>query len=276
MAKEIYNEGRVVGLSAYEIYVKEFFATNPGGTPVSEREWLASSLAIGNSLLLQVPVLSTADPDTLLEFTLPANSQLCAANTIVGSFFHGNATPDADGFATVVTDYGELISNTASLSPNNLTHQIPTKTSLAWTDNDREELQGYCRILDGIVIQPGTWTNASITPPQKDLSPNLTARGTIRLHVQGQITRAFWILLTGFTIKNVVIAESGVDGSVGTDNPADGDFLGPAVFPWAAKIVFSTPMALTISWQDGRIWNIDRVIHSCRSLDGEFEGIRSS
>ena len=31
---------------------------------------------------------------------------------------------------------------------------------------------------------------------------------------------------------------------------------------------------LTISWQDGRIWNIDRVIHSCRSPDGEFEGIR--
>ena len=31
---------------------------------------------------------------------------------------------------------------------------------------------------------------------------------------------------------------------------------------------------ITISWQDGRIWNIDRVIHSCRSWDGEFEGIR--
>ena len=30
----------------------------------------------------------------------------------------------------------------------------------------------------------------------------------------------------------------------------------------------------SITWQDGRIWNIDRVIHSCRSLDGEFEGIR--
>lgn len=29
-----------------------------------------------------------------------------------------------------------------------------------------------------------------------------------------------------------------------------------------------------ISWADGRIWNIDRVIHSCVSLDGEFEGIR--
>ena len=31
---------------------------------------------------------------------------------------------------------------------------------------------------------------------------------------------------------------------------------------------------LTISWQDGRIWNIDRVIHSCASLDGDYEGIR--
>lgn len=29
-----------------------------------------------------------------------------------------------------------------------------------------------------------------------------------------------------------------------------------------------------ISWMDGRIWNVDRVLHSCVSLDGEFEGIR--
>ena len=31
---------------------------------------------------------------------------------------------------------------------------------------------------------------------------------------------------------------------------------------------------VTISWQDGRIWKIDRVIHSCPSPDGEYEGIR--
>ena len=30
----------------------------------------------------------------------------------------------------------------------------------------------------------------------------------------------------------------------------------------------------TISWQDGRIWDISRVIHSCASPDGEYEGIR--
>ena len=33
-------------------------------------------------------------------------------------------------------------------------------------------------------------------------------------------------------------------------------------------------LPVTISWQDGRIWNIDRVIHSCQSPDGEYEGIR--
>ncbi len=31
---------------------------------------------------------------------------------------------------------------------------------------------------------------------------------------------------------------------------------------------------LTISWPDGRVWNIDRVIHSCVSPDGEYDGIR--
>ncbi len=29
-----------------------------------------------------------------------------------------------------------------------------------------------------------------------------------------------------------------------------------------------------ITWVDGRAWNIDRVIHSCASPDGEYEGIR--
>jgi len=31
---------------------------------------------------------------------------------------------------------------------------------------------------------------------------------------------------------------------------------------------------LAISWPDGRTWNIGRVIHSCTSPDGEFEGVR--
>ena len=31
---------------------------------------------------------------------------------------------------------------------------------------------------------------------------------------------------------------------------------------------------LAIVWTDGRIWKIDRLIHSCTSPVGEFEGIR--
>lgn len=30
----------------------------------------------------------------------------------------------------------------------------------------------------------------------------------------------------------------------------------------------------TITWVDGRIWEVDRVVHSCASPDGEYEGIR--
>ena len=31
---------------------------------------------------------------------------------------------------------------------------------------------------------------------------------------------------------------------------------------------------LTVALEDGRVWNIDRILHSCPSIDGEFEGIR--
>ena len=30
----------------------------------------------------------------------------------------------------------------------------------------------------------------------------------------------------------------------------------------------------SITWHDGRKWDIARVVHSCASYDGEFEGIR--
>lgn len=30
----------------------------------------------------------------------------------------------------------------------------------------------------------------------------------------------------------------------------------------------------SITWRDGRKWSIDRVVHSCASYNGEFEGIR--
>ena len=33
-------------------------------------------------------------------------------------------------------------------------------------------------------------------------------------------------------------------------------------------------LPVTVAWKDGRVLNIDRVIHSCVSFDGEYEGTR--
>ena len=30
----------------------------------------------------------------------------------------------------------------------------------------------------------------------------------------------------------------------------------------------------SILWEDGRLWKIDRVLHACRSIDGEYKGTR--
>ena len=55
MPKEIWNEGRVTGLSAYEIYVKQHLVEDPANPPATEREWLSASIAMGSSMLLKVP-----------------------------------------------------------------------------------------------------------------------------------------------------------------------------------------------------------------------------
>lgn len=31
---------------------------------------------------------------------------------------------------------------------------------------------------------------------------------------------------------------------------------------------------INILWEDGRSWKIDRVLHRCASMNGEYEGIR--
>ena len=265
MPRQIYNEGRVVGLSAYEIFIREYLSEG-NKNPPSEREWLASTLAFGSSMLLKVPTVTPASgsEETAVTIDFPADSNLCAANTIIASFFNGDAklsaaaAVSASTGATVgpaywgeqVTDYGELISNTSTLSPSNtgsvVSHAtVPSKSSLVWSDTLKSQLSDYLKVVDGIVIQSGVWSTVDSVnqPPQKDLAPDMSKSPQVRLHIHGTITEPFWILLTGFTIRNVVIGESGLDGSVATDHPEDGDFLGPACFPWANKIVFSIPVA---------------------------------
>ena len=255
MPRELYNEGRVVGLSAYEIYVKQHQAEDPSVPPASEKEWLASTIAMGSSMLLQVPqnIAHSTNEVWMYEVQLPSDTRLCAANTIVASFFKGNAVYSSN-WARRITDYGDLISNTSESSPSgNLNHgsSIPYQTMENWTDDEKKQLSQYMRILDGVVIQPGTWSDSSNKPPEKDFYPNLGDYPRIRIQIKGPVEVPFQILFTGFTIRAVVKGVSGLDSSTSTFSPQDGDFLGPATFPWAAKIVFSVPSSYVSYFASG-------------------------
>lgn len=278
MPVQIWDQGRAVGYSAYEIYVKQHLSEHPDEPVATEREWLAASIGSGSSMILSLPQLSGVGKDelTYIDIQLPENSVLVAANTIVASFFpgsisgtaatcykNGSASSSLTGgvWATKITKYSPLISNTSSSHPDGYvgtSGSIPVDSdSLQMSDDTISKLEDYMQILDGVVIQPGYWTNeSSSSVPYSDFSPQLYSKidGTsveyvvprIRLLVKGTLVNSANILLTGFTIRSVVSGISREDGSIDpTDagrHPENGDFLGPDVFPWANKIVFSVPM----------------------------------
>lgn len=255
MSVILYNEGRVVGYSAYELYVKQQQSIDPDTPPASERQWLASTIAMGSSMLLRINADTNHESgeEWMLEIPFPHEANkttiLCAANTIIASFFKGDAaylddSSGVGGWAQRITDYGDLISNTAQSSPNGQvgpTGTVPNQTLDKWSQKEKNELSQYLKIVDGIVIQPGTWSDGQNQPPQKDFKPDLGSYPRLRILFKGPIETQFQILLTGFTIRTVVKGVTGLDGSTSTSNPQDGDFLGPGQFPWAAKVMFSIP-----------------------------------
>lgn len=253
MPREIYNLGRVVGYSAYELFVKQVLQEDPNKQPPTEKEWLASTVSLGSSMLLKISADNSKDDSKYWtqDIMLPESSSLCAANTIIGSLFFGKGVYENNSkWASRVSDYGLLISNILTSSPSGTvdsSENIPSQISDSLTDSQiqsyAQKIDGYSKIIDGIVIQPGNWSTSSNQPPQTTLSPNLAQVPTIRLLIKGKIKEEFEILLTGFTVNGVIAGTSGLDTSTETSSPYNGDFLGPAVFPWASKIVFSTTNA---------------------------------
>lgn len=429
MPKEIWNEGRVVGLSAYELYVKQHLAEDPDTPVATEREWLASSLGMGSSMILKFPNTSRSGTkfsydntngdsvDRYIDIPLPAGSKLAAANSIVATFFDGDVSSDNmidDYWARRVDSYGTGIQNTfidagqsqlqirskllsevldsegytpvrlsdipvdqmsdppkyiidndgikyiclgkqcgyavgdsielsqetgeislypdastliESLGPNfsnkylkfmaqfqiwkphpilenrtvihisidlstytnyglsqfgegiylrlldgiyaelvyseaeryvdgeihtndiqyiskypsDLTKIATGQTSGDWVKTTRNRLSDYLKIEDGIVIQPGTWTESEYFPPASDFEVNLKERPVLRFRVRGEIKNNPLIILTGFTVRYVLCGTLGQDTATNTESPQDGDFLGPAVFPWCNKILFTVP-----------------------------------
>ena len=256
MGVKIYNEGRVVGYSAYELYVKHSLSEDPNTPPATELEWLSSTIAMGSSMLLKIPT-DEVSGHHFVDFQLPEDTKLAAANTILGSLFLGEAVVDATGWAQKVTSYGPLLTN-SSTRPTTGQHtaestEYPTSLSSQLSTTQQKQILNYMKVVDGIVIQPGNWSATNSTPA-KDMSPVLSERPRVRIFLSDAVKEAFYVLLTGFTLRTVLAGVSGLDGSTDTSNniPEDGAFLGPGIFPWANKIVFSIPSMYATYFLDNK------------------------
>ena len=264
MPQEIYNEGRVVGLSAWEIYKR--YAEGQDVTPEnipSESKWLTSMIGSGASMVLKIPNHTNAG---ILDIPLPGASNLSAAGVIVANPFLGECAWDDSNdyaWATKVTSYGDLISNVSGEGNYPTSASVPSGTYDPSTYSD--VLSNYMKITDGIIyINNATWIQ---TPdesqgnpgiPFVDINPNFNESSTvIRLYISDQLDADVCIILTGFTNKRILqglsgfavldnITQHSIGGSADVLNNdwADGGMLGPEIIPWASKIVFSVPSSL--------------------------------
>lgn len=248
--KEIYNEGRVCGMSSYELYVRKIIESDPSATPPTEQEWLASMLGAGSAMILKI---TSGTIQGVHDFELPRNSSLCGANTIVGSVFNGtcqwsdtaaNSDTNSVGYwATAVTSYGGLILNNDEDYPTD--SNIPYSDDVFDNDAATLNIANYCKIADGIIIQQGTWVDSESGTPKKDLTdPQLgSSPAIIRLFITKPLESDVTIIFTGFMNIGFIQSLSGLDGSTNpeTNNAHNGGFLGPAIFPWSSKILLIYP-----------------------------------
>lgn len=246
MPQEIYNEGRVVGMSAYELYLRHQLSEYPDIDPVTEREWLASTVGNGCSMILRIP---KGTPAGMFERPLPDNSTLCAASNITACVFDGEVALDAsNNWATRVISYGPLISNTDSkhpVSPGQDKSTVPVGTP--WTSQNHAYLKEYMKIVDGLVYQPGEWkpnSNPDRTPFM-DYSPDLSKKGIVRLNLSKALELDVYITISGWVHRPIIAGTTKLDaGALTAIKPYNGDFLGTERFPWAVKITFTVPTGL--------------------------------
>lgn len=298
MPSIIYNEGRVTGFSAYEIYVRQHMAELGEDVPVaSEREWLASMLDGGSAILLKVPKNISAAKlhDTswyYIDIALPSDTKLCAANTITGHMFLGQGNyASGSNFARSVASYGDLVGNTSTNHPSSdstavTSNTVPPVADATSLDAYKAKVRLYSKIVDGVVIQPGHWSanqNAVRNGPAYYLDPDLTKYPVVRLKIavsdKSEFNEDIEILLVGWTNRSVVAGQVGTDTAAmsGTPSPSDGDFLGPATFPWASKIVFVAPSyGLYQAYKDidsisEDLEEIHDAIHQLPTFDAEYQ-----
>lgn len=257
MPKELYNEGRVVGFSAYETYVKQALATDGVTEVATEREWLASTIANGSSLLLKIPANTAAG---VREFALPSGSRLVGANTIIASFAYGVDAEFSGNWATRIKSYGDIAQTPAAATASNTGMSNKDGSTPSKNRCTTEQMQ-YIKIIDGIVYQKGKWKASTFgdsdsgTQEPKTIPDKVSyGQSVVRLAIGSKITVDFYVLLTGFTDLAVVYGVTGLEGdstNISNNDWKNGGFLGPSKFPWASKIWFATPGNLTYELKMG-------------------------
>lgn len=227
MSRQIWNEGRVVGLSAYELYVRHTLSEFGTEEPVlTEREWLASTLGDGVSLILK---LNSGLEKGVHSFMLPQNSTLCSATgAITASLFNGTADTDDYGWGKVITSYGPLLQDTTG-------SYIDDVADLDnWDKQNLHTIRDFLKIVDGVVF------HNNLPEDGLNFKPDLNSRPTLRLRLSEQLTTDVYVLLTGFMQKSIVKGLYKVDSDpLASPKPQNGDFLGPEVYPWGTKVIFS-------------------------------------
>lgn len=251
MTQELYNEGRVVGFSAWEIFARDALDHGiPASEIPDEHEWLTRMMCQGSSIVMKVPRGTTKG---VHDFALPEGSSLTAAGVIIGSPFIGDCEWEGN-FAKKVISYGPLIQNTSTSSPNASGSNVPAKSD--YTDFI-PGITEFVKINDGIVFtKSAKWLPTPEEVPFKDIDPRFgTSTTVIRLYISENIAAGtdVYILLTGFENKSVLNAISGwakdngsgesIGGStdVDTNNWKNGGMLGPEIIPWASKIILTVP-----------------------------------
>ena len=255
--KQIYNEGRIAGLSQYELYVRQLLSLNPEATPLTEREWLASTLSANISMILKI---KAGTHSGIHNYTLPSNSQICVGTVLYASVFQGEVTTDLGGcWATSVTDYGELIENNDTVHPQTpgQPEDVPTKEDPnILTDKMYQRCRDYLKITSSIYIQPGVWTYNE-GDIRASLDPNLGEPGYIRLIISENIKEDLYILFTGF-VNSTMLQGQLSSNAPDISHPQDGDFLGPTKFPWSCpiKLLVTTDVQKSIDIDTNRQFKI--------------------
>lgn len=252
MSKQIYNEGRVVGLSQYEIFVKNWLSNTATKDidPPSEQEWLASTVGPGNSLLLKMlPDESHGDDEVwIYETHLPEGTNLCGCNPVIASLFIGSGAPtgDTEVWPKYVNSYGDTVTNKTEKNLESVLdptlENLPYDIDLPNYGTINTVIEQYSKIVDGTILQGGTWelnTEKGVYDFKPDLSSN--SKSMIRMQIKGKITQKFYILLTGLNYKSTIQGVSGLDGSIDKSGSQNGAYLGPAQYPWACKVLFTLP-----------------------------------